>query len=206
VTTKLLLFFLLFILTGCSGSDDELLARIQQQMQPLSTMTSGYRVLSLDSLTNFEWDYVYFFDDNDGFETDQVISDDIGFKWDGPNVPNLYKRLLFVRQKEVVAYVDVDTQGYAGKLGLPIWMFGCPGGRKYGVAREEARFAIFRHCHETRITYYMAPLRCLDNFQDLLTEGCQDLPAQRAQLKQFQDSIQRAEALHNKEEQAKGNE
>ncbi len=159
------------LLVGCTGSNDELLEKMRQQMEPVRTMTHGYRVLNLSDLTDFEWDSVYFF--RGGSVPDNAeINSKIGFEWYEGAVPDGFRRLLFVRGREVVSYTDFIPWN---EQPMPIWMFGCRGDRGWGISRNDARFAVFRNCSSGASdigTYYMVPLRCVDNFQALIEQGC----------------------------------
>lgn len=155
------------LLVGCTGSNDEFLEKMRQQMKPVRTMTHGYRVLNLSDLTDFEWDSVYFF--RGGSVPDNAeINSKIGFEWDGESVPDGFNRLLFVRGREVVSYTDFIPWN---EQPMPIWMFGCRGDRGWGISRKDARFAVFRDCASGE-TYDMVPLRCIDDFRVLIEQGC----------------------------------
>jgi hypothetical protein len=176
---KVLIFVLLLFITSCSGSDVKLSDKLQQQILPIRTMKSGYRVLDLDSLTDFEWDSVYWFHNNSGFDTNELISNKIGFNWKGASIPNQCSRLLFVRQKEVVNYVDCNYYDSNGGVNnaLPIQLYGCSK-TAYGIARKQAKFAVFHLCNHGSTHYPFLQLSCLDNYRDFLAVGCKDLPAE----------------------------
>lgn len=173
-------------------SDDRLLAKLRQEMLPVRTMKKGYIVLDLNQLTDFPWDSVYAFHGEEGGE---YVNSTIGFRWDGPEVPNLHQRLLFVHEGAVVAYVDCNQEEpvYNAKENwpLPIWLYKCTD-KEHGIARQEARFAAFRACEHGYISYLLIPLKCLADFPDykaMLARGCVDLPAQLAHNKRLEDSI-----------------
>jgi hypothetical protein len=169
----------LLLVTSCSGSDDKLFAKLQQQILPVRTMTSGYHILNLDSLTDFEWDSVYWFHNNEGFNTDKLISNKIGFSWEGEAIPDHCSRILFVHKNEVVDYVDCRYYDDDGGVrnALPIQLYGCSK-TAYGIARKQAKFAVFRLCNHRATHYPFLPLTCLENFKDFLAVGCKDLPAE----------------------------
>ena len=132
------------LFTGCtrSAEDPALAAQIGRAFEPVRTMTTGYRVLDLERLAPFPWDRGCFFDGEDQVAN---ISAKIGFAWAGGPVPDLCRRLLFVRGKHVVCYADfAQSNTYEPRDGtLPLWLFECPGSGAYGVSRQEARFASF---------------------------------------------------------------
>jgi hypothetical protein len=177
-------------LTSCHRSDKHLLIQLHQELTPLDTMTTGYRKLNLDSLTDFAWDRVYFFR---GDTSPEFISKEIGFSWSGPAVYHTDRRLLFVRQQEVVAYVDC-SRALARSVDepfLPISMYQCPTDKSAGIPRKQAKFAVYRTCDGAFITYAMAPLNCLSHFQDDIVEGCQDYIDPKSSTKHTADSVKR---------------
>lgn len=165
-----ILLLLLVLVTSCTKEDKSLLTKLEQQLQPVRSMRSGYRIIRLDSLTDFDWDRVYFIGDNSGFDTNDKISSIIGFKWSGMTIPNGSNRLLFVHQSEVVAYVDCDTDGGAA---LPIWLYGCD--KQTGYSRQEARFAVYRNCASGLPgSLDMVQLDCVEKFKISIRQGCTD--------------------------------
>ena len=100
----------------------------------------------------------------------------MGTHWDGPDVPNLFKRLVFVHQRKVVAYADFNEE--PSMLGtspdnfpLPIWMLQCPE-KGNGIARAAAQFAVFRSCDHGYVSYPLVPLGCLAHFRGITTKVC----------------------------------
>ena len=180
------------LLASCASNDEVLLAKLRKEMLPVLTMTKGYMVLDLNQLTDFPWDSVYAFHGEEGGE---YVNSTIGFRWDGPAVPNLHQRLLFVHQGAVVAYVDCNEEEgvYNAQKNwpLPIFLYKCAD-KAHGIARREAKFATFRACDRGYISYPLIPLKCLANspdYQALLARGCADLPAQLARNKRLEDSV-----------------
>ena len=174
------LFYALLVLTGCSDkenafhSDEQLLQKFRVALGPVRTMTHGYRVVNLDSLTTFAWDSVYFFN---GEEGKQHMSHTIGFSWLGPDVPNAYKRLIFVQQKKVVAFVDINMVGpvdtTAKEWPLPIFMYSSSGGRMATVyPRSKSRFAAFRSCDNSDPFIALVSLEHINSFQEEIKKGC----------------------------------
>lgn len=179
ISRKLLLLCLLPLL-GCSGSDEVLLAKIYREIQPVRAMTTGYRVLDLDSLTDFAWDSVYFSQCDSECGGDKSILATLG--WRGvPALQDGSRRLSFVRQNETVAYVDYFASGsvYPTNPPLPLSLAGCKeggyGSGAHGIARKQAKFAVFRNCAIgglERPVYIMVPLSCVKHFGVAIAQGC----------------------------------
>jgi hypothetical protein len=165
------LFLALTLLIGCSRSNERLAQDMAQQLQPVRTMTHGYRVLNLDSLASFAWDRLYFFKQRTRLEDMNAL---LGFRWDGPAVPESHVRLLFVSHQKVVSYTDFYySKTYAPiPESIPLWMFGCSNKVGYGVNRKSAKFAVFRDCSGGVIDYKMVPLECVNHFRVLIEQGC----------------------------------
>ena len=168
-----LLVFVSVLITSCqSGSNEVLFQKMAQQIQPVRTMTHGYRVLNLDSIADFEWDSVYFFR---GPLFSPYISKVIGFEWNGEPLALHNTRLLFVSGKKVTSYTDFSFSAlvYPDKPPMPLEMFICTEQQEHGLSRAQAKFAIFRECSEIT-TYTMLPMHCLNNlnFQKLIKQGC----------------------------------
>ena len=166
---------------GCSKtlaveSNDALLAKIRLTLNPLRKQNSGYVVMNLDSLTDFTWDSVYYFTEEVGAHH---ISTTIGFPWEGPSVPNSYKRLLFVHNHQVVTFVDFNEYANADEQvewPIPIHMWACtkisPVGKTV-CPRNKARFAVSRSCSKYGIVYPLVPIECLDTpLHATLEHGC----------------------------------
>lgn len=155
-------------------SNDALLAKIRTTMAPLKNMNHGYRILNLDSLASFAWDSVYYFN---GEESERHISYTIGFPWKGKEVPNLYKRLLFVNKHRVVTYVDFNQESELSEVvewPIHIQMFACTQSSRPVCSRHEAKFIVFRHCSNTSVTYPLIPINCAKNYKALIGERCSE--------------------------------
>jgi hypothetical protein len=170
------LLLLILLLVGCEREDKRLLAKLEQKLQPVRTMTRGYHILTFDSLTDFNWDRMYpVIGTSYGGNTDNLISHIIGFKWSGPDIPIGSKRLLFVHQHKVVAYIDCSQSNTVdGRVALPIELFRCSD-EQVGYSRRQARFAVFRNCAGGLPGFfYMVPLDCLEDFRVSIKQGCTD--------------------------------
>jgi|GEM_PF-6073329 len=189
---------LLFLcIASCSGSDEHLLRKFEQQIHLVHSMTQGSLVLDMAKITDFAWDSVYIINDDSGLDTDNLISYKIGFAWSSPAIPNNSTRILFVREKEVVAYFDCSDEVWPDKqpFALPIFLYSCTG-QMHGFARHQAKFTSFRQCISGSICYPLIPMQCLDiepAYKEMIEEGCIDLPAQLARNKWVMDSIGREE-------------
>jgi hypothetical protein len=154
-------------------SNDALLTNFRQALRPVYTMTHGYQIVRLDSIATFAWDSVYYFT---GESTDRYISTTIGFKWDGPDVPDALKRLLFVHKQQVVKFIDCRTYGSADPASdeafLPIHFWPCNASARAVWSRKAARFAVWRYCDQPAVEFEFVAVQCLDNLRNLLDHGC----------------------------------
>jgi hypothetical protein len=165
-----LLLLCVSLLAGCSRSDDSIQERLVAAVKPVDTLSPGhYKVIAMDSIAPFPWDTMYVFH---GEDPARAISHRIGFEWNGPDVPNLEYRLLFVSGREVVAYTDYDHDTF------PISFRWCDKSIE-AFARSRARFITFRFCSPPSNPYYpMIPLDCLTskitstNYQNMVQRGC----------------------------------
>ena len=182
---KKVVVLVLLLQVGCAEkgdvlrSDKLLLQKLRIALGPVRTMTHGYKILNLDSLTTFSWDSVYFFN---GEEGERHISYTIGFPWKGPEVPNAYKRLLFVYQRRVVAFVDINEVGpvdtAAKEWPLPIFMYPKPGtGRITAVyPRDKSRFVAFRSCSNRSPFIPLIQVDFIADFKQEIKRGCFNPP------------------------------
>lgn len=153
--------------SSCSTSDNNtsLQTDFYKNVKPAYLLSKGYRTLNLDSIASFPWDSVYFFR---GEESAGFISDLTGINWNGPSVPNLHKRLLFVHQKKVVTYFDCGEESPNGEQNefpnVPIELFTCPDSglrnRHRVFARKDAKFAVYKKKFNRRFYLILVPLRC----------------------------------------------
>jgi hypothetical protein len=171
-------------LTGCSHgprpnqSYAPLLARFRTELAPVRTSVQGYRVIDLASVTDFAWDSVYYFT---GYQGSRDISAAVGEAWEGPEVPDHAKRLLFVRAGHVVTFVDF--QAYTDPKepsNLPVRLWDCIPSPRRVYGRHQARFAVCRHCTQDGLSYPLFPVACLDEpwVRQFIAEGCSDKTAQ----------------------------
>lgn len=130
-------------------------------------------MLALDSLTNFAWDKVYFFDEE---TLPHHISTDIGFEWDGPAVPGFHTRLLFVDKNRVVCYMDYPYADYLNSPSTgshPFFLHNCAKVPPLkGLNRTEARLVVFRYCKDSSTPFVAVPANCFADFKDTFAERC----------------------------------
>ena len=161
---------LAFMMNGCSGqhqlkSNDALLAKIRSELKPLHLLKKKRVLLNLDSIANFKWDSVYYFTEEVGAHH---ISNTIGFSWEGPNVPNSYKRLLFVHNHQVVTFIDFNeysTPDEQVEWPIPIHMWVCTKLASTGrtvCPKNKSYFVVSRSQNRYGIEYAFVPLACLD--------------------------------------------
>jgi hypothetical protein len=163
---------------GCNAplvrhhGDEVLFKRFKHALQPPPGKENcGRYEIDLAQVTPFAWDNVYYFLGETGPD---AISSIIGFTWKGPAVPNLYRRLLFVRQHKVISYIDCpqDNDLELGEVSMEINMFHCQA-TKPMLSRNQAKF-ITSHIprKQSRFFYPLIPLSCLPNFEGLLAAPC----------------------------------
>lgn len=170
---KLLLFLSTAFLLGCSDSNTDLLEKLQAAVQKEDLGAEGYQVIVMDSLTDFEWETMYFFQAG---EDKKAISDVIGFKWEGATVPELNRRLLFVHDGQVASYMDYNYTEF------PLFVYGC-NADKWVYLRSRSRFATFKYCANPETTAYpFIPVECIGNLQEMVEAGCPE-PAATASAK-----------------------
>ena len=160
---NLLLLLIVFAFAGCSKSDDELLNKLRTEVEKEGGKT-GYHTVSMESLTDFDWDLMYFF----AGETDvKEIEGQIGFKWDGSAIPGGHNRLLFVHQNQVVNYIDYNAEEF------PLRVFGCNQDR-WIYPHNSSTFATFKYCHNGEEVYAFIPESCLENIRELMALKCKE--------------------------------
>lgn len=158
------LFLLLTITTflGCSDSNSNLLDKLQSAVEEEKMGENGYNVVDLESMTDFEWDTLYFFQAG---EDKRAISDAVGFKWEGATVPQLNRRLLFVENGQVVSYMDYNYMEF------PLMVYGCNEDR-WVYPRSRTRFATFKYCDDGETIYPFIPVECAGNLSEMMEIGC----------------------------------
>lgn len=160
----LLLLIVLPLLAGCSGGNKDLREKLQNAVEADDAGTKGFKTIELTKLTDFEWDTAYFFQAS---ETARDISDRIGYKWDGSDVPDWHNRLLFVKGGKVVSYTDYNYQEF------PLRVFGC-NTDQWVYPRSRSRFASFKYCQNVEPVYTFIPEPCLRNIRELMADKCPD--------------------------------
>lgn len=158
----LLFILVLFVFTGCSDSNNPLLEKLQTAITSGEAGPSGYKTISLEKLTDFEWDTLYYFQQ---LTSVNDIRNEIGFKWDGTQVPNLHHRLLFVKNGQVTSFMDY---AYAD---FPLVVYGCNQDR-WVYPRSRTEFASFKYCQGDTVTYTFIPVACIENLQELMGQKC----------------------------------
>ncbi|GAB3826727.1 hypothetical protein GCM10028895_38100 [Pontibacter rugosus] len=90
---------------SCSDSNSDLEDKLTAAITEGEAGPQGYKTVQMAELTDFDWDTMYYFQAS---EDKKEISDVIGFKWEGATVPQLSRRLLFVKDQQVVSFVDFN--------------------------------------------------------------------------------------------------
>lgn len=164
-----LLLIALFLLGSCSDNNNELLDKLKAAVEQENASGKDYHVVAMDSLTDFEWETLYFFDAG---EDKKSISDQLGFKWnEGTTVPDLHRRLLFVNKGQVVSYADYKFDDF------PLMVYGCNEDR-WVYPRSRTRFATFRYCNQGKVVYPFIPVACVENLSGMLGQDCPEAAAE----------------------------
>ncbi len=166
-----LLFAFALLLFGCSGSDQELNQKLRAAVTEGEAGAEGYKTIQMAELTDFDWDVMYYFQPN---EDQKAISDVIGFKWEGAEVPDNHRRLLFVKGEEVASYVDYYYSDF------PLFVYGC-GDDKWIYPKSRATFASFKYCSGNQEVYAFIPEPCVDNIRMLMDNPCPEGEAASAE-------------------------
>ncbi|MCX2738393.1 hypothetical protein [Pontibacter anaerobius] len=149
-------------LAGCNGSNTALNEKLKVAVTEGEAGPEGYKTIQVAELTDFDWDMMYFFQPN---EDEKAISDAIGFAWEGDEVPEDHRRLLFVKGEEVVSYVDYYYKDF------PLFVYGCEGD-KWIYPRNRSEFASFKYCDAQQEVYTFIPVQCVENIRLLMEYKC----------------------------------
>ncbi|WP_242920940.1 hypothetical protein [Pontibacter liquoris] len=162
---NLLLLLTVLTLLSCSDSNNKLLDNLQTAVTDGEVGSKGYKEVQLADLTDFEWDTLYYFQAG---EDKRVISDAIGFRWEGEPVPQLSRRLLFVHQGKVASFVDYNYREF------PLVVYGCNQDR-WVYPKSRTRFATFKYCARgDTATYTLIPVNCVENLREQIGQKCPD--------------------------------
>lgn len=151
-----LLISLLFF--NCSGSNTELSEslekNIREHIKKAALDSTGYSVFKLSSITNFEWDKFYIFDDSN---TNDFISVAMGTEFQGSSIPGGNKRIIFIFKNKVVDYLDYEP------ISFPLFIYSCEPSFFYKTVKQDDPFIVFQKRNEI-YPFAMVPFRCKDNF------------------------------------------
>ncbi|MFD1184755.1 hypothetical protein [Pontibacter rugosus] len=159
---NILLFVSALFLLSCSDSNSDLEDKLTAAITEGEAGPQGYKTVQMAELTDFDWDTMYYFQAS---EDKKEISDVIGFKWEGATVPQLSRRLLFVKDQQVVSFVDFNYNE------LPLFIYGCEGD-KWIYPKSRTNFASFKYCEGDREVYTFIPVQCIDNIRELIDYKC----------------------------------
>ncbi|CAM3569062.1 hypothetical protein POKO110462_09740 [Pontibacter korlensis] len=159
---NILPFSFALLLFGCSGSNTSLNEKLRAAVTEGEVGAQGYKTIQMADLTDFEWDVMYYFQPN---EDEKAISDVLGFKWEGAEVPENHRRLLFVKEQEVVSYVDYYYKDF------PLFVYGCEGD-KWIYPKSRTNFASFKYCSGEKEIYTFIPVQCVENIRMLMDNKC----------------------------------
>ncbi|WP_439881234.1 hypothetical protein ACSX1A_19095 [Pontibacter sp. MBLB2868] len=158
----LLPFLMLLVFAGCSDSNTSLEEKLKTAVTEGEAGANGYKTIRMADLTDFEWEKMYYFQP---YETKKDISDAIGFKWEGAEVKEGYRRLLFVNQGQVVSFVDFNYNEF------PLFVYGCQGD-KWVYPKSRTEFASFKYCDGDDAVYTFIPVQCIENIRQLMDRKC----------------------------------
>ncbi|HEY4651847.1 MAG TPA: hypothetical protein VIG72_10560 [Pontibacter sp.] len=158
------LLITLCTLAGCSDSNDALLEKLRTAVEAENKNATGYNVVDVSTLTDFEWEKMYYFQ---GEQTLLDIQAETGVKWEGSDVPKGHNRLLFMQGDQVVSYVDY----YPGEF--PLQVFGCNTDR-WVYPRSRSTFASFKYCQDDKEVYAFVPQPCLESMKELMNRKCDE--------------------------------
>lgn len=161
-----LLLLTIVTLSSCSDSNDALLEKLRTAVE--AENPAGYNTIAMSSLTDFEWDRMFYFQ---GEQTVLDIQAETGVKWEGASdVPKGHNRLLFMKADKVVSYVDYNAEEF------PLRVFGCEDDR-WIYPSSRSTFASFTYCLNDKETYAFVPQPCLANMKELMNTKCDDTAA-----------------------------
>lgn len=80
-------------------------------------------------------------------------------------MPDLNRRLLFVKGNEVVSFVDFNYNEF------PLFVYGCEGD-KWVYPKSRSQFASFKYCDGDRGIYTFIPVKCIENIRELMVYEC----------------------------------
>ncbi len=154
------ILFLVITICGCQKSNKTLLLKLENEIKNNTekAIKAGerYTVIDIKEIVDFDWEKMYVFDN---YMDDNQISSHIGFTWSGPTVRNDHWRLLFIKNNQVVSYVD-----YA-YFNLPIYFYQCEDEIDY--TKSEAKFFTTISCDGLgNKVFPFIPASCFDGDQD----------------------------------------
>ncbi|WP_342333045.1 hypothetical protein [Pedobacter sp. FW305-3-2-15-E-R2A2] len=153
---KLFLASSICILFSCSRSNTKFLKKLQDSVRFYSNQANKnkvkYSTFYLSSITDFEWDKFYIFDE---YVTNEMINEITGLKWDGSSVPAGNRRIIFIYKKDVVQYVDFEPYKF------PVFFYTCGGTDQYEFSTQDDLFAVYQRCDKNGCIYAMIPERCV---------------------------------------------
>lgn len=151
--------FNLTLLGSCTASNDELGDKLQSVIINKSNLAAklkkSHSELRLSEITDFEWDKFYIFEE---YLSDKNISDITGIKWEGADVPDGHRRMLFIYKNKIVQYVDFKVWKFY------VFFYSCGGTEQVVFTKKDDLFAVFKRCDKNGCFYAMVPERCIKGF------------------------------------------
>jgi len=106
--------FLLCALSGCNGQNEKQKAIKENATlfeQSIIEKATDYKILSLNEITPFEWDKVYFFPP---YASNQYIYEKVGYRWDTIPIATTERmmQIAFMDDEKVVCYIVGEQNLY----------------------------------------------------------------------------------------------
>lgn len=89
---------------------DKILVKMNQLDDSLKLKNSYYTMLNISELIGLDWDSLYFFKEDSDRPTDESISKIIGINFHGSGFMHNSSRLIFIKNKQIVAVVDFSRE------------------------------------------------------------------------------------------------
>lgn len=89
---------------------DKMLAEMNRLDDSLKLKNSYYTTVNISELIGLDWDSLYFFKEDSDSPTDEAVSKIIGVNFHGSGFMHNSSRLIFLKNKQIVAVVDFNRE------------------------------------------------------------------------------------------------
>ncbi|MFB9864376.1 hypothetical protein [Rufibacter immobilis] len=174
--------FLLWWILSIDKHDDWLHCNIKLTLERFEEDSKARNIyshtLKLDSLTEFDWDSLIYFsnpiDSDDGTFSNAEISKEIGIKITGRTICDYCDRLIFIKNGEVVSFVDLDSKDNKDPR------IRIKGGEESGATvnsniflKKDATFIVYESCKKGNYGgFVFLPVNKLEQFKTDLENSC----------------------------------